>query len=107
MMLGRSQSAQSLSCRAPLARQSPASASWVLPVRLGVFADLHRPRNRIDAQVVMRDLRHLVPVEPGWVAYGLLESRGRLAMSDDVEPVTITAVLSNAPLVRREQDRAG
>ena len=75
--------------------------------RRRILAQLHRLRHRVHRQVVVRDLRHLVPVEPRRIADRLLQSRRRVAVGDDVEPVAVAAVLGHAPLVGREQDRAG
>ena len=59
---------------------------------------------RVDA--VMRDLGHSHPFQAGGVADRFAQSRRRVAVGDDVEPVAVSAVLGDPPFVRTEQHTA-
>ena len=58
----------------------------------------------VDA--VVRDLGHFHPFQAGGVADRLAQLRRRVAVGDDVEPVTVAAVLGHTPFVRGEQHTA-
>src|SRR3990172_4805700 len=66
----------------------PLPKSRTASVRRRLFAHLHRVGHRVHRQVVVGDLRHLVPVESGRVADRLLGPRGLVAIGDDGKPVT-------------------
>ena len=58
---------------------------------------------RVDA--VVRDLDYFGPLQTGRVLDRFAEARRRVAVSDDVEPVAVTAVLGDTPLVGRRAAR--
>src|SRR5260221_11778239 len=52
----------------------------------------------------MRDRLDLMPFEPGGVLDRLLQFRRRAAVRDDIEPITIAAILGDPLLIGRESD---
>jgi len=61
------------------------------------------PRNRGYTEVVVGDLRHLIPLKPGRVSNRLLKVRRSVAPGYHIEPVAVTSIFGHAPLIGRQQ----
>lgn len=72
-------------------------------MRRAVLTHSHRLGQRIDPTPVVLDLLYLVPWEASRIPHRLLDSRCRIAIRHDLEPVAVPPVFGDASLVRGEE----
>src|SRR5262249_40161613 len=81
---------------------TPSLSEWFI-----WLAYLHRLCHGIYLQPVVLDLLDLMPGEARRILDGLLERRRDVTVGDDIEPIALSTIFGDAPLVWREQNVAG